>query len=204
MKLAIALVVAGTLAGCGNPVNVRTAESYFEAAMQAERAGDYARAEQLYDRALLNARLGHAPDGAISAAQYNLGRVKGYRCKFGEAQALLVDALKLEEKVTGPDSDVTTMRLFELARLHFDQGQFDQALPYYARGIPAVRKLGVESSDPIALADALDEYAQALARSGRADEARVAKSQADEVRARNANKRAGFVPVRYRCGARVA
>jgi len=198
------MVVALALSGCGNPVNLRTAEIHHLAGERWEAAGDYARAEQDYDRALLEAKLARAPDGIISMAQYNLGRVKGYQCKLAEAEAMLVDALKLEEKVSGPASDVTTMRLFELARLHYDLGQFDRAVPYYARGLPAVRRLGAESSDPIMLASATDEYAQALLRVGREAEARQAQAQANEIRAKNPGKRANFVPVRYRCAARGA
>ena len=204
MRLAILWLAAGTLAGCGNPVNLRTAGIYHEQAEQAERAGDFVRAEQLYDRALLNARLAHAPDNVISGVQYNLGRMKGYQCKFAEAETLLAGALKLEEAVSGPDSGITTMRLFELARLNYDQERFEQAVPYYARGIVAVRKLGMETGDPIALANALDEYANALARTGRADEARSAESQAQVLRARNTGKSATFVPVRYRCPGKTA
>ena len=204
MKRIVVMVVALALAGCGNPVNLRTAQTYHEAGERAEAAGDYARAEQNYDRALLNAKLAHAPNGVISGVQYNLGRVKGYQCKLAEAETLLVESLKLEEKVTGPESEITTMRLFELGRLHYDQGQFDKAVTYYERGLPAVRRLGVASSDPIMLANATDEYAHSLSRVGRDAEARSAQDQAKELRARNPGKRANFVPVRYRCTARTA
>jgi hypothetical protein len=47
----------------------------------------------------------------ISRLTYNLGRVKGQRCKHEEAEALLLEALRLEEKSSGPESALTSMRL---------------------------------------------------------------------------------------------
>jgi hypothetical protein len=157
MRTAIPIVISLVLAGCANPVNLRTAANYYDAAVAAEISGNYALAEQNYGRALVNARVGHAPDSGISASLYGLGRMKGYQCKFDEAEPLLLESLKLEESASGPDSELTTKRLFELARYYYDQGKFGQSIPYFARGIPAVQRLGMESSDPIALANAFDE-----------------------------------------------
>ncbi|MCZ8253026.1 MAG: tetratricopeptide repeat protein [Hylemonella sp.] len=185
------------LAGCANPISQHNAAKYHEWGQEAERARNYQLAERNYERALINARLGHSPDAGVSMAMYNLGRVKGYLCKYDESQQLLTEALKLEEKVTGPDSSITTMRLFELARLHFDREQYEASLPYFARGVPAIRKLGVETSDPIALADMLDQYAVALARTGKSQESSERKEDADMLRAKNPSKSARFRPVSY-------
>jgi hypothetical protein len=197
MRAATTLLAAILFAACGNPINLKTASNYYDAAVQAELAGNFSLAEQDYGRALLNAKLGHAADAGISASMYGLGRMKGYLCKFNEAEPLLLESLKLEEGVTGPDSGITTKRLFELARFYFDRGMNAQSLPYFARGIPAVPRLGVESSDPIALADALDEYSVALSKTGNKTEAERMKAQADQIRARNLGKRAAYVPIRY-------
>lgn len=183
--------------GCANPINLKTASIYYDSAVEAEVRGDFAFAERQYDRALINARLGHAPEAGISASMYGLGRMKGYLCKFNEAEPLLLEALKLEEVVSGPEGSIMTKRLFELARFYSDRGQYAQSVPYFARGIPAVRKLGIETSDPIALADALDEYSVALEKSGNSAESKNFQVQASGLRAKNVGSRASYVPVRY-------
>jgi tetratricopeptide (TPR) repeat protein len=159
----LAVVLVALLAGC--VINQRTASNYYEWGSQAEMSGNYALAERNYERALINARLGHSPDEGLSAVTYNLGRIKGYLCKYNEAEKLLTEALTLEEKVKTPQNEIT-QRLFELARFYSDRGIYQQSLPYFARAIPAVKKLGVESSDPIALAEVLEEYAVALNKTG--------------------------------------
>ena len=55
-------------------------------------------AEQNHSRALWNARIGDVPSSGISLVTYNLGRVKGYLCKYDEAEQLLLEALRLEEQ----------------------------------------------------------------------------------------------------------
>lgn len=197
MRILVFLGFIVLLAGCANPINQHNAAKYHDWGQEAERARNYQMAERNYERALINARLGHSPDADVSMAMYNLGRVKGYLCKYDESQQLLTEALKLEEKVTGPDSGITTMRLFELARLHFDREQYEASLPYFARGIPTVRKLDVETSDPIALADVLDQYAVALAKTGKPQESSERKQEADMLRAKNPGKSARFRPASY-------
>ena len=183
--------------GCANPINLKTASIYYDSAVEAEIRGDFPFAERQYDRALINASLGHAPEAGISESMYGLGRMKGYLCKFNEAEPLLLEALKLEERVSGPEGSIMTKRLFELARFYSDRGQYAQSVPYFARGIPAVRKLGIETSDPIAFADALDEYSLALDKSGNSADSKNFQIQASDLRAKNVGSRASYVPVRY-------
>jgi tetratricopeptide (TPR) repeat protein len=138
------LLSLALLAGCANPINQKTVSNYYEWGLKAELAGDYALAEKNYERALINARLGRSPDAGVSAAMYSLGRMKGYLCTYDDGEKLLLESLALEEKVTGPESGITTKRLFELARFYFDRGQFSASLPYFGGGLPAVKKLGLE------------------------------------------------------------
>lgn len=195
-SLALACLALG-LTSCAYPINRYNAAQYHRWGLEAERAGDYRLAERNYERALLNARLGHSPDAGVSMAMYNLGRVKGYRCKHEEAEKLLAAALQLEEQTSGPESGLTTMRLFELARLHYDRRQYAASIPYFQRAIPAVRKLGAEESDPIALANTIDQYATALAAVGQEAESAEAKRSAEGIRARHAGKAPAFKPVDY-------
>lgn len=195
--LSLSVISAVLISACAAPINQRNASNYYDMGLQAEQAGNYVLAEQNYDRALINARLGSAPDTGISAAMYSLGRMKGLLCKYDDAEKLLVEALALEEKATGQDSVNTSKRLFELSRLYFDQGQYTKSLPYFQRAVPAARKLGVESSDPIAFANILDEYVIALEKTGNKVLATSTRESSAALRTANSGKSAKFLPKRY-------
>jgi len=173
-------------------------DEHEDAGLKAERAGDYRLAEQQFELALSNARSDRLPDDSfISMATYNLGRVKGHLCKRKEAEQLLLEALKLEEKVSGPESRITNTRLFELARFYYDYSQFDRSVLFYSRAIPAAKITGVELDDPINLADVIEEYSKALENVGRPQDAQAAKQEADNLRTKNPGKKAKFFPVHY-------
>ena len=180
-----------------NPVNLRTAQHYYQQGQQAEARKDYQAARIAYSRALLNAKLGEAPPAATSMLTYNLGRMEGYACNFSEAERLILDALAQEEKLSGPSSGLTSMRLLELARLNFDRGLYSQSLTYFERGVSAVEKLDIESSDPSGFALVLDDWAKALKESGEEEKAQGVLKRATSIRDRNPGKRPGFVPARY-------
>ncbi len=203
-RILLAIVTLSILlAGCGNPINRKTAENYHQWGLEAEWAGNYELAERNYSRALINAQLGHSPDAGIAMASYNLGRVKGYLCKDQEAEKLLLDSLALEEKVTGPESTIITKRLFELARFYYDHAQYEKSEPYYARAISMVKKYGVEKSDPIGLANAIEEYSIVLKKLGKDSASSSVAWEADTLKKNNSGKKAGFVPVRYnQCGSK--
>lgn len=185
------------ISSCANPINQKTASNYYGWGLEAELQGNYVLAERNYERALINARLGHSPDAGVSASMYNLGRMKGYLCKFTEAESLLLEALKLQENVSGADPTIMTKRLFELARFYSDRGLYRESVPYFARGIPEVKRLGIEASDPMALADALDEFANAAKKSGNSGHADKLKIEAEALRSANIGKIANYIPIRY-------
>ena len=85
-KLYSILLCALLVGGCASQINLKTATIYYDSAVEAEIRGDFVFAERQYDRALINARLGHSPQAGISASMYGLGRMKGYLCKFSEAE----------------------------------------------------------------------------------------------------------------------
>jgi tetratricopeptide (TPR) repeat protein len=164
---------------------------------QAEASGNWRLAEENYERALAELSTASVPDAYRSMTMYNLGRARGYACKFDEAEKLLSDALRLEEKVSGPESGITSMRLFELGRLHLDRGEFEKSALYFGRGMATATKLGVEKTDPIAFAASFDDYATALKGMGRNADADAAKKEADRIRAANPGSSARFIPARY-------
>ena len=197
MRSLIISAITITVLGCANPINQKTAEHYHDLGSQSEDAGDYELAEEYYSRALWNAKMGQSPNSGISMVYYNLGRVKGYLCKYHEAEELLLEALRLEEETSGPDSGLTSMRLFELGRLNAAWSQFDEALSYYSRAISLVRKLDVETSDPIGFANVLGEYAELLESSGNREKAISIGQEADRIRIANPDMQPGFVAQSY-------
>jgi tetratricopeptide (TPR) repeat protein len=199
MRTLAALMAATTLCGCGfvSAVNQKNAVRYHDAALAAEQSGDYKLAERDYFRALINYRDGGAPESYLSMELYNLGRMEGYNCKYEDAKGHLLDALHIEERLSARDDGIITKRLFELARLSYDRGQYAEAVTYYGRGIPAVRERGIEKTDPIALANALDEYATALRNIGRPDEAMAPATEASAIRAKHRSEAAKYNFVRY-------
>ena len=192
----VAVVVIG---GCGftEQINMKNADKYFDLGLRAEAQGNYAGAREAFWRAWVNARSGDASPAYKSAVLYNLGRMTGYTCDFGEAERLLREALNAEVAISGPESANISKRLFELSRLSYDQGKYDQAAEFYERAIPMCIHLGCLNDDPVAVAKSYDELAQAYKAIGNATKSKAAAAAATDVRSRNPNAEVRFVPVRY-------
>jgi tetratricopeptide (TPR) repeat protein len=191
-------VIAAT-GGCGftEQVNLKNADTYYHLGLQAEARGDFVGAKEAFWRAWVNARDGKASPAYQSAVLYNLGRMTGYTCDFAEAEKLLHDALDRELKISGPESGNTSKRLFELARLNYDQGKYVQAAEFYEKAIPACIRLGCLETDPIIVANSYDELGKAYQAIGSVDKGKDAVAKAADIRAKNPGAEARFVPVRY-------
>jgi hypothetical protein len=168
-----------------------------EAGLKAEASKDWQAAERSFEEDWVQWSTAISPDAERSMAMYNLGRIKGYLCKFPEAERLLTESLSLEEKISGPESSLTSKRVLEIGRFYFDRGQADKASAYLARGLPLLAKLGVERDDPITMADLYDDFSVALTSVGDARGAQAAKDEAARIRADHPNQSAKFKPVRY-------
>jgi tetratricopeptide (TPR) repeat protein len=195
MLLGIAACVV--LAGCASAINLKTADDYFQAGLQAEQAGDYPRSREAFRRALINAKMGDVPPAFVSAVTYNLGRMTGYTCDFVQAEQLLLESLKLEQALPAPGPINITKRLAELARLYQDLQRHDESASFYARGVPELERLGILELDPIGYALYLDDYAKVLSQAGQAAKASEVAARAAGLRAKHPERRAGFVPLHF-------
>lgn len=195
-RLALACLVLAA-AGCYNPVDALFYDYDSDQGHDAEHAGDHATARSFYWRAYVNASMGHLGPKAESAALYNYARMTGMLCDFEHAHRSLEGALELEEQAEGPDGGLTSMRLYELARLCFDHQKYAEAARWYDRAIPLTRKAGFERSDPIGFANELDRYATALDETG--DSARAAELRAESAHLHELHPgaMAFFVPDHY-------
>lgn len=77
------------------------------------------------------------------------------------------------------------MSLVELSRLKYDQSQYDKAIVYYVRAIRALEDTDAPREAPIAFADILDEYANALQKTGNKAEGSTIKKRSDKIRFQN-------------------
>jgi tetratricopeptide (TPR) repeat protein len=199
VRAAIITALSALSAACMSPLLGREAEIHFEAASKFDAQGDYVSARDQYAQALMRAHFAHAPAETMSMLYYNYGRTAGYTCKLTEAKESLQKAMELELGVSGEHSGVYTMRLMELARLHHDQGESAQSAQYFEKALPNLRALKLQDSDPIALADVLDEYAVVLDELHRSSDIEPVKAEAGAIRAAHPGMKAQFVAVRYRC-----
>jgi tetratricopeptide (TPR) repeat protein len=185
------------LTGCLWNIYRVKAQQYYDAGVQAEKAGDLEWAKENYLRALENAKRGHSPKSGISTATYDLGRVTGYLCEYDQAEKLLLQSLRMQEELTGPDSAAVTTRLFELARFYHDRGRYSESIPYYARGVSAVKTPNTGAGDPAGYAADLEDYADSLRKTGRTDKAEEFQARSGEIRNRHQGKSSDFLPMRY-------
>jgi len=191
------------LTACAQDLTRHNAMRYYDLALRAEQAKDYAGAKEAYRRALINARDGEAPQAGISAATYGLGRMTGYTCDYATAEKLLREALELEQTLPNPVPGNLSKRLSELARLTFDEGKYQDSVAFYEQALPILEKLGAPRSDPIGYATYLEDYAFAMARNGSDDQAAQVRAKALAIRRANPGKGAQFVPLYYRDVCRV-
>lgn len=190
----LVLLLAG---GCARDFNTTNTARYYDAGTRAEAARDFPQAEEYYGRALIWAGTERVPTSLLSLTMYNLGRMRGYACKFEEASELLLTSLALEESATGPASAQVSRRLFELARLYYDRRLYAQAVPYYAEGVAMVRRLKLEDDEPVTYTEALLDYANALRQAGAPDKADDLRDEITARRHQEIGMRPRYLIARY-------
>ena len=110
----------------------------------------------------------------------------GYVCEYAQAEALLVESLRLEETLGSPSPANLTKRLSELARLTYDEGKYGDAVGYYERAVPRLERMGVQQSDPLGYAAFLEDYVNSLKRVGRQEDATSIEARAAGIRGEQA------------------
>ena len=162
----------------------------------AYKRGDYVQAKEVFSSALqLATQQNWKPH--IATAKYGLGRSLGQLCQFSEAEKYLTEAASLEREISGGKGIHLSQDYFELARLYYDYGKFDKAVPFFQKAIPLAEELRVASSDPIGYANVLEDYAIALSKTGDATQAKAIEKTIATLRQSNPSKSAGFRIVRF-------
>jgi tetratricopeptide (TPR) repeat protein len=160
--------------------SVQDVDRVAAAATAARDSGNWIAARDGFRRALEVSRtLLDVRRLAIMRLEY--GRASGVLCDYGEARNSLDASLRIGSHVTTH----AYISLLELARLHYDQRAYAEAVRFFERLTPLQKELDLEGDDPIGLADALTEFAVALDQVSRAGEAAPIRAQAGDLRARH-------------------
>lgn len=171
-------VLALLLASCTNPINPRTAATYYDAGYAAVAAGDWPLARTNFRRAIQTADVEGANPRRMSALWYEYGRASGVLCDWAAAESALNSSYRLNRQFDGP----TVMSLYELGRINYARSNYPAAVGYFARVRTGFDRNRTETSDPVGYADFLDEYADALEQTSGASEAATLRSRAAELR----------------------
>lgn len=174
-------IIAGItvlLVGCANPINQKTAENYYGAALYAQQSGNWQDARKYFSRAIVNAEYGGGDESTLAVLWYEYGRSSGVICDWKEAENGLLKAFDLDELSNGP----TYMSLYELARMFYDQKNYESASTYFNKAHIEFEKEQMDTKDPIGYADFLDEYIFTLEQLGRSNETKELKNRSMKIR----------------------
>lgn len=156
-------------------------------------SGRYQEALQRYEKTL-DAANKKNDQQYIAIAMYGLGRTNIKLCRLNEAEKWLKQSITVREKVADNDEAKITQNLSELARLYTAQERYKEANVLYERSLPLLYQMKAERSDPIELANHLDEYEKSLRQLERLSEADATSIKSKELRENNPGKVALFRP----------
>jgi len=195
---ALAFVALSIFTGCANPVNAYTASRYYDYGFQAADAGDYTLARQNFYRAAVNCQMGLLGSTDEAHCFYEWSRMTGYLGMYADAEKGFNDTLTLIDKAKGKADNLRAPTLCELARLLYDTGRYQKAIPVYEKALAELEKTSIAKADPIGFADFLDDYAGCLRAAGESARGDEIAHRAAVVRAENKGRTAKFIPKRYK------
>lgn len=183
-------VVTLLLAGCkafDTPTFQKNYSLYNREAQKAEKENNWDAAAKRYFLALQNAQWAEEGTTVRSDFHLKLGRALGATCQFTQSEQNLTQAYTLNGRLP--------QALAELGRLKLAQNQLPDALAQFERALPALEKSA--ASDPIGLAEILDDYQAALLKSDRSTDATRIGKQAETLRAANRGQAAATIKPPY-------
>jgi tetratricopeptide (TPR) repeat protein len=195
---AIMLVAAGALAlgGCKS-IDQRTFNNnkklYTQSAQDAVKAGDWENARRRYYLALRNAEWAESKPAELAGLNYEVGRASGVTCQFDAATKHLNQAYELDKRTSGP----TYRALLELARVNLTLEKYVESVGYFERAMPELEKAKIAKHDPIGIAEAWEDYAKALEKSGNSSQAKSMAARAAQARAEHQGQLAAIAQTPY-------
>ena len=178
MRAVLLLCLLVCISGCGNPINMKTAENYKNAGLHALDAGDWKSARMHFNRSWWNAKVGHADPRIVSELRYEYGRASGVVCEWDEAELALNESFEIDSKTNGP----LWMPLVELERMSIAQKDYSKARGYFDKLMPILEEISIETKDPLGYADVLDEYSLVLENTGDPAKAKEHRQRSQQLR----------------------
>ncbi|MGE0440663.1 MAG: tetratricopeptide repeat protein [Gemmatimonadales bacterium] len=133
-----------------------------------EARGELVAAESLYRRVVTTDTALYGPDSPRASTGYiNLGRTLGALDRYQEAEAAMLEALRIDS-LQNPDHPYVAYDLRTLADMKLGQQEYPAAERYYQRALSIYRK---NTDDPIATGSALRGLAMVRLRTDRPTEA---------------------------------
>lgn len=177
-RVLFTILVAGVLAGCAAPINVRNAEAHAQAGYAAKARGDWETARRQFAQAVVNADLGDANPSGKGQVNYEYGRVLGIMCSWEEAEKYLLRSKQFSEQA----GRAPYLSLYELGLLNEKRGNAAQAAKYFSELIPQMERANLREQYPLGVADAYERYADALEATGQSVEVKSKRAEARAIR----------------------
>ncbi|MDP3608331.1 MAG: tetratricopeptide repeat protein [Methylophilus sp.] len=173
----LTLVFALLITGCANPINQRTANNYFIEGESAMQQGNLPHAREMFSRALINARIGNLGAEAEGQVLAKLGRVYGNMCQPDEAEKAFSESITQYSKAYGENSTRLFTLKLELAQHAYDVGRYEKAVTYFDKAFPWGAEM-FDQTDPAGYAAVMKDYADALSKTGKSEQAKAALAKA--------------------------
>jgi tetratricopeptide (TPR) repeat protein len=174
------ILLATALPGCASPINRQTATRYFQAGTTAMEQGNLPHAREMFSRALINARLGDMGADAEGQILKKLGQVTGNMCLQDDAEKAFTEAIAAYSRAYGESSKATFPIRLELAQFSYDVGRYEKAVVYFEQAFPFGIAI-LEKVDPVGYVAVMKDYADALSKTGKADQAKQTLQKVAEV-----------------------
>ena len=187
VTLALTATLISACSALDTPTFQNNYSLYNREAVKAEKENNWDAAAKRYFLALQNVEWANEGKGVRSDFHYKLGRALGVTCQFEKSEQSLAQAHALNPKMP--------QALAELGRLKLAQNKPADAAGYFERALPSLENSA--SSDPIGVAEILDDYSSALTKSNKATDAASATKRADALRSANTGKSAAMIKAPY-------
>jgi len=188
MSNIVILLVTLCVTACGT---VPPARQFNSDGNRALEAGQYQAAREKYKKGLEEAEKSH--DQQYTAiAMYGLARSNGYLCNFKEAEQWFAKSIALREQIPDTQGIWLSQNLLEFSRLYVAQKKYKEATVQFARAVPMLDRLNMQTRDPIGYADVLADYEKSLRAIGNTKQAAQVQDRIKNLRSSCPSCRAGF------------
>ena len=188
IKRLILLLSCTMIVSCVNPINDHTYHKYQRLSQEASRSGNLEAAEEYDKRAIVNARIGNLGDEKLAQALHNLALTKHDLCKLDESEELLLEAIRIREKMQADGSLKSENKKYligsylELSALYFSRNKYKESIPGFEKVLPEMR-VATENTDngKYMLSSFLNEYAIALEKARKIEKMNTIRAEEKKV-----------------------